>query len=1668
MKKYINKAIAFLGWTIGIIILLVLLLLITIQIPYIQNFAKDQAVAFLEEKIKTKVSIENLSIKFPNDIELTNVYFEQQNGDTLLFGEKLKVDISLFEILDNKIEINDISLNGVVAKIEKDSQDKFNFDYIIEAFASDKPKDTTAKPFVISLKTIQLDRISLTYIDLKSKNNTLIKLNHFDTEVKKFDLEQLNFSIPKINLDGLAIDFNQDDIPDFIEEKIEEVEKKSKIITPKIAIDQIQLSDIQLNYQNKIQKIYTKNSLKKLNLLIDQIDLGKNKIAINSLEIDRLNTQLLLDKSNKAENKSVSNETKSESNDWEVQLKFLKFKDIQLGFDNNNSQPINKGIDYNHLLVSDLNFAAQNIKYQNNEITASIDSLRLKDKSGLNIEQIQAQVFYGKTSAYLKELYIKTPQTQIQKEVAIAYKSMTEIQHNLADLQLNADIEGSRIAVKDLLLFAPDLAKTNPFKSNQNSTLYVDSKISGKIANLTIPRFELAGIGKTNLVASGKIIGLPKVETAYFDLKIKEINTSRSDIQSIIPPGTLPKNITLPNQLSLKGNFKGKISNFDTDLNLFTSDGSISINGHLNNQFKNKETYRANVKMKNLNVGKIIQNDSIGKISLSMQVEGKSFNPKLANAKINGTVHQAYFKRYNYQNIQLNGTISQGVATAEIKVNDPNLQLLLDATGDLNGSYPKAKIKLNLDIADLNKLNLHAGPLKIKGNIVADVPTADIDYLNAAISAHNISINNEVEEYLLDSISIKAFANSEKNNLHIKSQFINADVEGKYKLSQLVNSLKQTINTYYKIPTNENTNPKDTAFVPQKIAFSLKTKDHPLLYKLVPSLTEFQAATITGLYDNVNDSIWVKGDIPRLVFGTTKITKGIIDIKNDTNKLNYTVKVNPIESGTTQIPSVNISGNVSENIVNYNVLLQDKNNKDQYNIGGFFEEVNQENVIKILSENLLLNYEKWNIPSNNEIKIAKENISINAFELRNGENILAIQSQSKEQNSPIEVQFSTFEIGTLTNMIQKENLSIHGKLNGNVLLKDVLKKPKFTSDLHINDFMFGKDTLGNIHLKVDNEIAQLYRAQVKIDGFDNDVQLLGNYKETDETLDLNLDINKLNLKSIQGFTMGNLKNSEGFLSGNFKINGVTSAPKINGFIKFNQVAFNVAPLNSSFKDINEQININNEKIIFDNFLIKDEDNNLLQIVGDISHKTFNDFKFNLGINADNFKAVNSEESDNNLYFGKLVLDTKLRVKGDFNKPIIDGNIKINKDTKFNIALPQTDPSLVDREGIVEFVDVANPTIIKHVAVKDQVNSTQVKGIEAAVNIEIVKEAELSLIIDKANGDYLKLKGEAQLSGGIDPSGKTTLTGRYEFVEGTYEMSFNFLRRKFDIQKGSYILWKGEPTAADVNITAVYNTDVAPIDLLTGLDPAQQNQFKQKLSIDTQLKMKGELLKPEISFDIVLPEGKNNVSSLVLTTTETRLAQLRQQQTELDKQVFALLLLNRFIGENPFASQAGGGDAESMVRQSASKILSQQLNNLAGDLIEGIEIDFDLESQEDYTSGEKQNRTDLNVEISKRLLDDRLKVTVGSSFGLEGNEQDQRDNNNIAGDVAVEYQLSKDGKYTVRAYRKNKYQVALQGQVVETGVAFIITIDYNKFKELFHGSKERNNKNVKLSKDEKDE
>ncbi|MBO9620326.1 MAG: translocation/assembly module TamB, partial [Niabella sp.] len=480
---------------------------------------------------------------------------------------------------------------------------------------------------------------------------------------------------------------------------------------------------------------------------------------------------------------------------------------------------------------------------------------------------------------------------------------------------------------------------------------------------------------------------------------------------------------------------------------------------------------------------------------------------------------------------------------------------------------------------------------------------------------------------------------------------------------------------------------------------------------------------------------------------------------------------------------------------------------------------------------------------------------------------------------------------------------------------------------------------------------------------------------------------------------------------------------------------------------------------FKNFTIRDSANQPLTINGTINTASYSNPGFNLSIRANNFRVMNSTEADNELFYGKVYMNMNARITGDLNKPTANLQAKINKGTKFTFVIPEDDPTVASQEGVVVFVDKNAPPFNGRDSINvDSLTRSPLKGMNISGDLTVDKEAEITIVVDPQNGDALKVKGDAALSLQMDPSGRTTLTGRYEISDGSYNLTVGGLaKREFKIQQGSSIQWTGAPTEANTNITAMYEVNTSAMDLIADqlgeLDNSTRIMYKQKLPFYVYLKMSGELLKPKIGFQIDMPENERNAFN---GTVYTRLQQVNNSESELNKQVFALLALNRFISDNPFESLAGGTSPEMIARQSASKLLTQQLNNLAASLIKGVDINFDLNSQQDYTTGSAQTKTNLNVAFTKRLLNDRLSVTIGNNFNIEGANQNQGASQ-LASDVNIEYMLSRDGRYRLRAYRRNQTEGIIEGQIIETGVGFMIVVEYNKFREVFNSFKKRSDR-----------
>jgi hypothetical protein len=141
----------------------------------------------------------------------------------------------------------------------------------------------------------------------------------------------------------------------------------------------------------------------------------------------------------------------------------------------------------------------------------------------------------------------------------------------------------------------------------------------------------------------------------------------------------------------------------------------------------------------------------------------------------------------------------------------------------------------------------------------------------------------------------------------------------------------------------------------------------------------------------------------------------------------------------------------------------------------------------------------------------------------------------------------------------------------------------------------------------------------------------------------------------------------------------------------------------------------------------------------------------------------------------------------------------------------------------------------------------------------------------------------------------------------------------------------------------------------------------------------------------------------------------------------------------------------MARDNVNKVLSGQLNAFSDKIFgnSGVALDFDLDSYTDYQGNSPQDRTQLNINAEKKLFDDRLIVTAGSSVDVEGSSAEDQGPTPIIGNVSLEYLLTENGRYRLRGFRKNEYTNVIDGQLIITGAALIFNREFNEFSELFN-------------------
>ena len=1653
LNKYVRKSLKILLWVIASIIILVVGLALSLNIPAVQNFVKDKAINYLKNKTKTEVRLESIKIALPKDVVLNKFYIEDRKGDTLLYAEKLAVDISLFKLLKNTIEVNNIELKNIRANVKRISPDTtFNFSFLIDAFMSDqkKPEEKVDKDTTSTLKfsvdKVSFEDIGINYRDDVAGNDVKLYLGAFKTKIKDFDLANQHYVIKELSLVNTSLRYLQQKplvhLVQHITNSVDSTEKEQGKL-PLIEVQNLIFSKVKVNYDDQLSTTKAVADVNDLGLVNLKVDLTNSKYSVDDAHLNKSNILFAFKPAPSNDLKKVKDTIVPEKSNLGLIIKNISLADNNVQFDNVGAKPAAKGMDFNHLKINQLNLGASDVSYSAAGIKANVKNGSLKEKSGFVLDQLRGDAVYNDKQIKLSKFILKTPNTSIENATELNFTSMEDLTKHPERVKLNLTFKNTSIGLKDASFFS-DAIPAN----YRNEKIKLTADINGYLNNLNIPKLQISGLKNTQIDISGKAKGLPDIKKTYLDLNIKKLHLTKGDILVVVPKKSLPPTIELPNIVDAKGTFKGSMTDFNTNLNINTDMGGAILVAGMKGP-KGKESYKANINLNNFNVGRLLKmQPKLGRISVKANVAGTGLDPKKINVKFNAKVISAYYNKYTYRNLSLAGNYSNQHISIKSSMPDSNANFNLDAKVNLAGKYPAVKADLNLKQVNLQALNFSPTVLSAAGIVKVDLATADADYLNGSVDVTGLQLVKDKQRINVDTISIRAKSTATENELTLKSEILSAKIDGKYQLTKVGDAIINEINKYYAFGT--------VAKVPdQRLRFFVQVYDSKLLKEFVPELTVFKQSQFYGLIDTQKDSLQIKGNFPQVVYGDFKVDTTVLNINNDNNKLAYSLTVKSLQSPAIALFNTEVSGDASNNNLGVNIFLRDRQLKNKYVIGGTFQSINKDFKFTLDPQKLLLDYQKWVVSQDNYIQFGASGILVNQFQISNSGQSLSINSNPTEPNAPLAVEFKDFQLETLTKFAETDTTLVGGRLNGTANVKDLAGTPKFEANLTVDQLRYQKDQLGTLRLAVNNNTENAFEVNVALTGV-HELRVNGFYYTAPESaLDLTVNIDKIEMKNIESLSAGQLKRGTGTLTGALTVKGALTAPKILGDLTFNNAGFNVAYVNSYFRMPNEKISFTSEGISFNNFTLLDSLNQKATVNGKVYTTDFKNYRFGLDIRTNNFRAINSTAVDNDMIYGTVFLTSNIKVRGDLNQPDVNMNVNVNKGTKFFFALPSSDPAIIDQEGIVQFIDADAPPFNGQKALKvDSISKSPIKGLNLVATVKVDPEAELNVVVDPSTGDNLKVRGDADLNVTMDPSGKISMTGRYEIVDGSYNLTLAVVKKEFKLVKGSTIVWTGEPTSATANITALYEVNAAPIDLLNQPD---LYEARTKLPFQVYLMIKGELLKPTISFKLDLPENERGALN---GQVYTKLINVNRDESELNKQVLSLLALNRFIANNPFQSLAGGGGGVStLARSSVSKLLTEQLNNLTSDLIQGVDLNFGVNSSEDYSTGSMQQKTDLEVGLSKKLLNDRLTVSVGSSFALEGPQAPGEKSTNIAGNVNVEYALSADGRYRLRAYRRNQNDMIVQGQIVETGLGFTLVVDYNKFREIFQKKRIRRIRNI---------
>ncbi|WP_255555102.1 translocation/assembly module TamB domain-containing protein [Flavobacterium sp. NKUCC04_CG] len=1279
--------------------------------------------------------------------------------------------------------------------------------------------------------------------------------------------------------------------------------------------------------------------------------------------------------------------------------------------DDNHEHPVS-------LDLKELNASISKFLIKGPEIYADIKSLQLVESHGLSVRDLKAEFAYTQSNISLEKLVLRTKESVLAGNIQLDFQG-DDMKYFVDRVKLDVQIDKASIATNDINLFYPEFGAGQKF--------FLKTQLKGVMNDFTLTDLKLIDDHYSEVIGYFRFQNIFGNSGPFrMDTQLDRLSSTYYDLKELMPNvlgKLLPVELTRLGSINLSGTIGLTKKTLDTDIDLISSAGRVTAKVGMTNIDKIEDaTYVGKVALVEFNLGEILANPSFGKTNLDIELDGRGFSEKYLNTSLVGKVTSFAFQGYNYQHIEVDGTMRMPYFKGYLNSNDPNLKLAFDGLIDLSSKVKNYDFTAKIDYADLHKLHFVKDTLAIfKGDLSFKATGNTLDDLAGAFHIENAMYQNKRDQYLFEDFTVNSsFSSDGVRTISLSSQdAIEGQISGRFEIEQMGKIIENALGSLYTNYSSFKVKPN------QYFDFDFTINSH-LIEIFLPKLTVKENSRIRG---NINAD---EGDF-KLKFSSSGVA---IDNVAATNIQLNVNNQNPLYNAFVSIDSVKTKGYSISDFNLINVTQNDtlffrtefkggKHGKDYFNLN-LYHTINPENQSVVGFKKSELNFKDYlwylNESDDEENKIVFNkkltDFKVDKMSLTHDGQLVELSGVLRDSTyKDLKLSFNGVDLNKITPELN--NMAFGGNINGSVNFeqKGTIFHP--SSDITIDGLMINKVALGNMifmidgdeklqNFKVNSSIVKDHQETFFLNG---DINIVGK----NSLLNLNAGFNKFDIKTIGPLLSSIVSDVRGNASGRISILGTHLKPEIDGRLYLDE-----AGMKSKFTGVdynfehNSALDLTQEQFILRNVKLIDSKYKTSGILkGAIKHKKFDEWNLDLHLSSDNLLGLDTPYAEGSVYYGTAYINGTASITGPVN--LLSIMIKATSNKGTSIKIPLNEAQGVGDNSFIHFLSPQEKA--NRLKGLDQ-DVHKYSGIELDFEFVVTPDAEIEIILDRESGHAMKGRGAGFITMEINTLGKFNMWGDFQAYEGEYNFKYGgIIDKRFEVKKFGTIRWDGDPMNAALDLQAIYHTEANPSVII---DNAILNR---KVPTEVSILLNGSLSSPEVDFEINFP----NVSSVVKSEIDYKLS----DKDTRERQAMALLATGSFFSSDNASSLAYGS-----LFERASSIFDDLFSDSDDKFKVGL--NYAQADRNPYAQSEGRVGVTFSTKVNERIsVNGKLGVPVGGA-----------EESVIVGDVEVLLRLNDDGTLNARVFnRENDINYIGEGIGYTQGVGLSYEVDFDTFRAL---------------------